>query len=1109
MYKNYINKPDILNRYVYKILLIMRLTTVILIISMLQVSASTLAQKFTYVKKQVPLSQVFKEVKKQTGYNILWNERSMNANQLIDANFRKSSIQEVLNQCIGQLPLSFSIDGKMVFIKQKENEPSLVDKVMDLFKLIDVRGKVVDEKNEPLVGAVVRVKGTKIATSTNSKGEFTLANVDDKAVLVISFLGYEPQEITVTEKMGEVRLVMSIDGLKEVEINAGYYTVKDRERTGNITKITDETIEKQPVLNPLQALQNRVPGMQITQVSGIPGNTFNVQIRGRSSLNNSVGNKPLYIIDDIIYPSSSLSSSYQTGIFPSGIDPLSTINPNDIESIEVLKDADATAIYGSRGANGVVLIRTKKGKSGPIKINAGLDQGFSKVAKKLDLLNTEEYIAMRLEALKNDGLTVGSTDYDINGTWDDRKYTDWQEKLIGGTANTSIASLNVTGGGDNLTYLLSGNYYKEGTVFPGDFNFNRLGIRSGLNLGSGKNKFTLSFTGTYNHTQNNLVRNDPTSNILLAPNYPDPYDQYGQLNWEKNTVFINPMAELLRKNNISTDTFIANMLMNYKILQNLVFKTSVSYNLLRTDEFLKTPLASYSPANNLTSTSRKSSLSNSSINSWSVEPQLGYNAKLGPGNLEALLGLSFQESISELRGLDGTNFSSDELMDNILAAGTVTPVYADYSQYRYSAIFARLNYNLVNKYFINLTARRDGSSRFGKDRQFANFGAIGAAWVFSEEKFFKDLLPFVSLGKFRVSYGITGNDQIGDYKYLSLWRSVGNYQGVATLTPSLGNAEYSWETNKKGELALQLGFLNSKLNIEIAYYNNRSSNQLIGDPLPPSTGNSTIIANRPATVQNTGLELISDFKIINKNNWKWFSGFNLTIPRNKLISYPDIENSSDASNYVVGQPLSIQFIYNVRGVNPKTGLYDIEDKDGNGVINTADRYLYKFIGQRCYGGFQNSITFKSVTLDFLISFTKQNGNNYLYSSNTLPGRWSSNVYPNSNQLSIVLDRWQKIDDVASTQKFSTTAASATIYNNARNNGMSIEDASYARLKNISLSYSLPKEWLSKINLSNATFSLRGQNILTLTNYKGSDPETQGLTRLPPLRTFVVGLNITL
>jgi TonB-linked SusC/RagA family outer membrane protein len=976
-----------------------------------------------------------------------------------------------------------------------------------------ITGTIYTQDRKPLAGVTIKIMDSDISTITDENGKFSLVSKTKKGTVTFSYTGYETQSMDyIMGREDKFKIFMRElrSQLQEVEINAGYYTVKERERTGSISRITAQTIEKQPINNPLQALQGRVPGVTITQQTGLPGGGFSVQIRGRNSI--ASGNDPLYIVDGVSYPSINISFNYGGNVLGSnGANPLSLLNPYDIESIEVLKDADATAIYGSRGANGVILIKTKKNKSGNSRLNAIFSQGAAAVDRRAKLLNTEQYLEMRREAFRNDGLTPTTRDFDVNGTWAADKYTDWQKKMIGGAAPMTNAALNLSGSSGKISYLLGGNYYREGTVYPGSFGFNRGGMHSSLDIGSPESPFQASFTANYSRTNSLLPRNDFTQFMALAPNAPDVYDASGNLNWANNTVYINPMALMQRTNKAATDNLVANLSLSYKLWRNLELKGSFGYTTQIREELNKIPLASFAPVNNATSANRVSYFANASNNTWQAEPQLNYSTKLGAGRLEALAGLTFQENRNEMRALEASGFSSDELMENILSAANVLPYQVTYSQYRYTAIFARLNYSLAGKYFMNLTGRRDGSSRFGADKQFANFGAIGAAWIFSEEKLFKENFQFLSFGKLRASYGITGNDQISDYGYLQLWYSGNSYQGNATVRPNtgrVGNPDFAWETNRKLEAAIQLGFWQDKINLEVSWYKNRSSNQLIGDPLPLSTGSSTITANRPATVENSGLEIGTNFKLVNKTNLTWSAAFNMTIPRSRLIAYPGLESSNDAYNYIIGQPLSIRRIYQVNGVNPQTGLYNIEDYDGNGTLDDADRYRHKFTGQYFFGGIQNTLRYKQFSLDFLFSFVKQNGNNYMSTTTFTPGIWTPET-PYGNQLTAILNRWQQPGDQSGVQKFSTTNNTNYIFSDAKNEGgMAIQDASYIRLKNISVSYTLPAKLLSAIRVKQAALNIQGQNVLTFSKYKGLDPETLSMFSLPPLRVFSVGLNLT-
>ncbi len=1082
----------------------MRIFMVIMTTFLMQVSASTKAQQLTIKDNSISLREVFSEIRKQTGYNVLAQSYLVNKAKKLNLNLLNVPLEDALKRILEPQDLEFTIKEKAITIKEKEK--SIIDKVVDYFTSIDVTGKVVDENGQPIAGATIRVKGTSQISNSGIEGLFILKNVPDDAIIEISYIGFLPKEIKASRDLGVITLQVKIGNLDEVTINAGYYNVKQRELTGSISKVSAETIGKQPVNNPLLALQNRVPGLDIVQQTGLPGGNFSVRIRGRNSI--SSGLEPLYVLDGVSYPSIRLNTLNSNGIFPGGVSPLSMINPNDIESIEVLKDADATAIYGSRGANGVILITTKKGITGDLMINANISHGGSQVGKKLQLLNTEQYIALRMEAFKNDGITPGASDYDVNGTWDKNKYTDWQEEQIGRTAAITNAAVSVSGGNSTSNYLISGNYYQEGTVFPGDFCFKRAGLHTNLNFGSNESRFKASLTATYSSTISKLMQGDPTYHIFRAPNAPDNYDQFGQLNWANNTIITNPAAVLLNTQDANTDNLVGNINFSYRVVKNLTLSGSFGYNTSKREEVDKLPNAARRPTASVTSLSRASTFGNSSNVSWISEPRLNYETNLGKGRLNALIGMGFQENTSSFRSINASNFNSDELMGNISSASVFSIRQSDYVRYKYASLFSRINYNMANKYYLNLTARRDGSSKFGPGKQFANFGAIGAAWIFTDEKIIKDNFSFLSFGKFRASYGLTGNDQIQDYQYLQLFNSADSYQGSPTLVRTrIANPDYAWETTKKAEAALQLGFLKDRINIQVAFYKNRSSNQLTTVPLPPSVGAEGIIANLPAIVQNTGWEFEGDIKWISKENWGWTSNFNLSIPKNKLVAYENLSSSTFATSLIIGQPLDISRFYDTTP-DPQTGLYTYDDLDKNGVISDADRSVNKFLGRALYGGLQNAIRYQQFTLGFLFSFIKQDGNNPLIGQ-SIPGVFIGRA-GNTNQPISVLDRWQRPGDVATLGKVSTSSLVPSTSNIGYTYGnQSFTDASFIRLKNISFSYTLPKEWLSKLKIKNLALYAQGQNIFTLSKYQGLDPETQNFTTLPPLRTVSVGLNLTL
>lgn len=969
---------------------------------------------------------------------------------------------------------------------------------------IKITGVITDQQGQTLSDATIQIVNQNIKTKSNIDGTFTISSPIQSVKLKVSYLGYHDKEISFNgSSLNRLSIVLEMinDVLKEVEINAGYYTVKDRERTGSISRVSDKEIEKQPVNNVLSAITGRVPGVEITQTTGIPGGGFNVRIRGRNSIVN--GNDPLYILDGVPLPSGSLANNISTGIIPFA-NPLSALNTSDIQSVEILKDADATSIYGSRGANGVVLITTKKGSPGKLKIDANLSQGLGKVSSKIKLLNTSEYLTMRKEAFLNDGVEEGFEDYDINGTWDQNRYTDWQKELIGGTANISKAQISLSAGNKNTTYLLSTTYYKEGTVFPGDKNYQKKTSFLNLNHKSDDRRFNFYISASYNLEDSKLPINDLTRYITLPPNAPSTRDSSGKLNWENLTFVDNPLVYLYQKYEAKTNTISANSTISYLVLPKLEFSTRIGYTKMQRNEISTFPTSIYDPLFGLTSNDRSAAYVDNWAQNLNIEPQLSLTSTIGAGKLTSMLGGTVQQSTVHKQLVRGTGYASDGLLENIAAASTLRASDSVHSLYRYLSIYARLNYSIYDKYFINATGRIDGSSRFGKENKYADFGAIGFAWIISDENLVADKFRFISFAKLRGSYGITGNDQIGDYNYLELWGPTTNaYNGVAGLYPlRLQNPSFAWETNKKFELSLEFKFFKDKLALNSTYYTNKSSNQLVQYVLAPSVGFSSILANLPAKIQNSGLEFELANNNINKSNFTWVTTINLSFPKNKLLAFPKLESSTYRNQYVVGESLNILKSWQYLGVNPITGLYTFTDFDENGTISSPnDNKVIKSIGQRYSGGIANNLSFKNFELDFLFQFVNQTGRNYRSVIGIAPGGMS-------NQPIEVLSRWQAEGDITDIQKF-TISSGTSIYGGARNSAdYTVSDASFIRLKSASLSYNFSGKILSKLHAKTAKLSLQGQNLFTLTDYLGLDPESMSFNSLPSLRVMMLNLQVS-
>lgn len=964
-----------------------------------------------------------------------------------------------------------------------------------------VTGTVTDGTGKPLAGVNIVVESKNIGTISEWDGTFSIqAGATD--VLVFSMVGLKTLSVPVGGRE-EIQVSMEEDvtQLGEVVLNAGYYTVSERERTGNISKVTASEIEKQPVSNPLAALQGRMTGVDIIQSSGLPGAGFNIQIRGRNSI--GAGNEPLYIVDGVPFASDPINYSQTSGILGGSISPFNGINPADIEKVEVLKDADATAIYGSRGANGVVLITTKNGRSGKAELNIHLNTSLGRPTRFMDLLDTPQYLAMRREAFANDGIEdYPANAYDVNGTWDQDRYTDWQKELIGGTVHRTMAQASVSGGSNGTRYMISGTYQRENTVFPGESGYQKGSVLLNLDHTSDDGRFKLHFSGNYVVDDNDLPAADLTLiSRSLAPNAPALYDDHGELNWADNT-WNNPLANLESRFSSNSKTLTTNGTASYVPFKGFTAKVNLGYTDASMNDSRVLPSTRYNPAYGADSRYSSVYRGTSSRSSWIVEPQLQWQGGMGPLQLDVLLGSTFQQQDQHQLGLYAQGFPSNELLGDVSAATTLNINLDSGMEYRYQAIFGRINLNYRQKYILNLTGRRDGSSRFGPGNQFANFGAIGAAWLFSEENFIKRALPVISYGKLRGSYGTTGNDQIGDYQFWETYSLGGtNYDGVSILQPTrLFNPDFGWERNDKLEVGIELGFWNDHILLAGNYYRNRSSNQLVGIPMPGTTGFTSLQANMDAIVQNKGLELELTSRLVQTPKTKWQLSLNLSLPENKLVSYPNLEASTYANSLVVGEPLGIRKLYYSTGVDPNTGVYQFRDYDGDGVISSPnDQQWIVDMDPDLYGGLANNINIGPFELDFLFQFTKKRQWNYLYNGG-FPGLMM-------NQPVDVLDRWGETGENAPLQQYTTgnKADAVSAFYRYSSSNKAVSDGSFVRLKTASIGYRIPAKVTKDMD---CRVYLQGQNLWTWTSYRWGDPEFIGVGRLPPLRQITLGTQIT-
>lgn len=1130
----------------------MKLTTLMLFLAFMQVSAGTLAQKVTLSERNASLTTIFEQIRNQTGYDFAYTTSTIKAAKPVTIDVKNEDLKEVLDKIFVGQPLSYTIQNKSVVVSIKE--ASLFGQLSAMVKgalniPTEIDGTVTDTLGHPLVGASVSIKGKNLITQTDSKGNFSFPNMPQgNYTLVVSYIGYEKLEVDITNtgKYEHLAFVLRLatSQLDQVRVIA-YGTDSRRFSVGSVSTVTATDIEKQPVSNPLLALQGQAPGLNVTATSGIPGSQVLVQVRGQNSLylhqDNQYSNptkpldQPLFIVDGVPFAAQNINvnqfaslvtaQSNSGGINPTsaGISPFGNIDPADIESISILKDADATSIYGTQGSNGVILITTKKGKPGATTFDLNVNTGFNSVGRPVQLLNTQQYLQLRKDAYAADGATPTNDPNNYLGyapdltIFDQNKYTDWQKVIYGqNTTNTDVHG-SLSGGNAANTFLISTGYNRSTYNYPGDFADQRYTLHSNMHHSSQDYRLSADLTTDFGYDQNNSAGYGGAQDVVLAPNLPDLFGPSGNLLWNYKGVDLtsyNFYSSLKQPTDLENYNFNTAFHISYKLFDGLSIGATLGYNRNATDEHSIDPGVAQNPAY----LNRQANFSANTFQTINIEPQINYDKNIGKGIFSALIGSTYKKNTNNSTYTTGQGYSNDNFLGSINSAPIVSALDG-YNIYKYSAGFARLNYIYDSEFIINLTGRRDGSSNFGPGRQFGNFGSVGAGWIFSEQKLFKKSSCILSYGKLSGSYGTSGSDGIKAYQYQALYASfptyVPNFQGIRPGYPTnLYNPDYSWATKKSLNIALDLGFFNNRLLLNATYYRDQENNQLVNYPLPIQSGFATVLGNLDATVQNQGFEFAINSTNIKSKDFTWKTNFNISFNRNKLIAFPNLVNSSYASVYQIGQPTSIIYGYRYKDVNPQTGLFEFYTK--NGAISSNPAYGPAATGGdevpignleiKYAGGLGNIFTYKQFSLYVFCQFSSRNAPNYLaevYTGNQLGFAY--------NQPSAVLNNyWKAPGDIAPLQRLASSYGSVAIGPALRfpqSSGVYGDDT-YLRIKTVSLSYQLPDALLKKMRIKGASIFMNGQNLLTFTDYKVGDPETPGaFTSFPIQRIVAFGLNL--
>ncbi|WP_162915594.1 SusC/RagA family TonB-linked outer membrane protein [Paraflavitalea soli] len=775
-----------------------------------------------------------------------------------------------------------------------------------------------------------------------------------------------------------------------------------------------------------------------------------------------------------------------------------------------MKDADATSIYGSRGANGVILITTRQGAVGKPTLTLKAEQGIVQSSYQPVLLSNHQYVNMRLEAIQAIGAAATAANAPDLHYLDLTDYQDIPKLLIGGTGSLTNLHMSVSGGDTVVRYFVSCGLFREGTVLPGSFARKRMSSYGNIQYQTPNRRFRSDLAFSFSFMDQISPAADPMYSIKLVPMLPRLRDEAGNLVWKKGDFhFPNPLGQFYNTNSTQMKFLIGSWLLEYRLFNELTLGTNLGYQFVPVDE---QQLLTVAAQDSFFSPTSERSAGINTYRSWLIEPQISWLHNKGTIIAGGLLGATFQEENNDWEIMRRMGYESDAMLDIPgKAKDSIKTEYA--SRYRYHGVYGRGHFSWRNRYLVNATARLDASSRFGAARPWAFFGAMGTAWVFSQEQWMQDLLPRLTHGKLRASYGSSGNDQIGDYTFLELWMSNNRlipYGGTTVLSPVReANPWLGWEKNVKAEIALELEW-KGKIFLNAAYYRNISSDQVVSIQMPDQVGPaSSLLINAPAAVMNRAWE----FSLQSTVKWaefnRWTSSFNLTIPHNELYRFKGLAQTTYASTLVVGKSLSILHGYPFLGVDTATGLFIVPAGNSMGSPATWPVIMAGDSDPRWYAGWSNECQLGQFRFSVLLEARDQRAINPLYSAYATmpPGRWEASML--TNQPVEMLQRWQKKGDQTSLQRWTIATDEATNRALQYYKGSTdwITNAFFLRIRNIDVSWKLPSAWIKPYRLKDINVYVRGQNVWTFTGYRGGDPTLQSPFKLPSLRMLTIGLQV--
>lgn len=1087
------------NRRPRQIFLVMKLTASLLLLTLLQVSAKTFSQSVTLKGQQLPVEQIFDRIKDQTGYAFVYDAALVKKAHLVALDIKNMPLADALHLIVKDQPFTCEIRHKIIVVKENST-PKLVAISSTIAQTIS--GKVLDEKGNPVENATVTLlPGAKGALS-DAKGGFTITGVAPGSyTLRVSFIGFTTyeQKVTIDKDLSNLQIVLkaSSSSLNDIVI-VGYGAAKKSDITGAISSVTsDEITQVNAVSNVSQALQGHVAGVQVNQASGQPGEFMRIKVRGTTSIGAS--SNPLYVVDGL--PLDGLTSQ---------------LNPDDIERLEVLKDASATAIYGSRGANGVILITTKRGKTGKARVSYNGYYGVQQLRKKMDLINAHDFATLQNEVAQNDGTPLPWTAAQIDSL--SSKGTDWQN-LVYRKAPVQDHNISISGGNETTKYFTSFGYFKQDGIIENS-SFRRFSFRTNLDQVINDH---FNVTSNLSLQQSKYVQAQyqgaeggggvPWTTMVipatqLVYNADGSYTRFTGVPWgETNPVGIS--KELYQPSNATR--IIGNVALNYKIIPGLLLKLSagIDKNDIKEDYYAPGTITigrgTDKDGNPISGVARRNYANNLTFIN---ENTLSYNKTFGHHTIDAVGGITYQQTSADgLKTNDATGFISDLYKNNNLGAAVVpAQPSTSYSDYKLVSYLGRINYNYKGKYYATVTGRYDGSSKFGNDNKFAFFPSAAISWNVSQEDFLKNS-PDVTNLKLRLSYGAAGNQAINPYQTLASMSAatvVFNNTQYNGFTPSsLQNAGLKWETTRQFDAGFDLGLFKDRVMITADYYNKRTSDLLLSVNLPSSSGYNDVIQN-VGVIENKGFE----FQVNTQNltgAFKWGSDITFTSNRTKVldlgkdaqgkeITYKEIGAGGNWFPTIVGQSMMQLYGYTVTGVYQTdkeavdngepakhAGDYKFKNWDGKGTVNDADdRTVISHLEPKFTFGFNNNFSYRNFDLSILFvgSYGNDIVNEFRKYNVAMNGKWTPTQAAFDN-------RWRG-EGTSNTIDKPSASSGNSIRDYA--NTLWVEDGSYLRVRDITLGYTFNAKQLSFAKLSTIRVYVSAQNWLTLTNYSGYDPE---------------------